>query len=107
LVDVTPGRGVAIPDRDPAFPKDEGAPVLVGGGVSIDHIHAGVGIDPETEPQFVPDPVRNRTLAVIGENRHGLATPIGVMGIEPSVKTFVVPIATQIERDPYSMSTQE
>jgi hypothetical protein len=106
LVDVALGRR-AIPHRGCALTEDEGAPVLVGGGVAIDHIHDGVGIDPDAEPQFVPDPVRYGTIAVIGENRHGLAAPIGVMGIEPRVKAFIISIVAEIERDPYSMSTQE
>jgi hypothetical protein len=107
LVDVVLGRRVAIPDRGSSFTEDEGAPVLVGGGVAIDYIHAGVRIDADAESQFVPHPVRYGTLAVIGEDRHGLAAPIGLMGIEPRVKAFVVSIGAEIERDPHSMSTQE
>jgi hypothetical protein len=107
VVDVALRRRKAIPDRNSALTEDEGAPVLVRGGVAIDHIHAGVSIDPDAEAQFVPDSVRYGTFAVIGEDRHGLAAPIGVMGIEPRVKAFIVSIVAEIERDPYRVSTQE
>jgi hypothetical protein len=107
LVDVAPGRRETIPDRDSALTEDEGAPILVRGGVAIDHIHAGIGIDPDADPQFVPDSVWYGTFAVIGEDRHGLAASNGVMSIEPCVEALVVPAAAEVERDPHSMSTQE